>query len=473
MIFSWLQVCSFFAVMALTGWLVYPSEYFRGQMQREEGDRSHAIRFFTLYLAKHPYHKGATTSLTEAYEAAGRPEEAVEPLLAFYRHRRGDADTGFAVIALLERTGKQERAAAFRWELFRDLSDKPDAPRKRLETLAYTAYQRAAAAQDDAETTRALIALTEVSGEGSGYHGELLRLLLARGEFDKALRLLRDAVKQDPRADDPRRALARIMRLRGDVAGSLQELQAGLAAVPDSLGLRSDRAALNLSQKRWAQAEEDLLILMKRQPNEASWPREIARCLMEQGRIPEAVRLYEGLIQKAPDDRSRWWTVVYAYADRKMHPQAIAVLDRFLRRFPDDTQGIDMMVYQAELSGQFERAIAVLQRRAAAAPGDTARARSLANLLTQEDRTQEAAAVYERLVAKEPEDQDLWRTLAYIYERERDYKKAAGVLERYRERYPEDLKALDELAYDYQAMGEKGKVIELMRGHFHSTAARK
>src|SRR5579883_3442221 len=105
MIFRWSQVASFFAALAVVGWLVFPSEYFRGQMHRDEGDRSRSIAFYKNYLSKHPFHKGAVEALAQAYENAGRPQEAADLLVAFYRHRRGDEEAGREVLDLLDRAG--------------------------------------------------------------------------------------------------------------------------------------------------------------------------------------------------------------------------------------------------------------------------------------------------------------------------------------------------------------------------------
>ena len=71
MIFSWKQVAAFFAAAAVVGWVIYPSEYFRGRMYRQEGDRARSISFFRDYLARHPFHKGATKYYKEVLNECG------------------------------------------------------------------------------------------------------------------------------------------------------------------------------------------------------------------------------------------------------------------------------------------------------------------------------------------------------------------------------------------------------------------
>ncbi len=89
-VFSWTETGMFLAATAALGGLLYPSEYTRGIMHRDTGDRTRAVSFLEDYRRRNPHHKGAVLALAEAYEAGGRPDEAVAPLLAFYRHRRGD-----------------------------------------------------------------------------------------------------------------------------------------------------------------------------------------------------------------------------------------------------------------------------------------------------------------------------------------------------------------------------------------------
>ncbi|MBI2362615.1 MAG: hypothetical protein HYV15_04455, partial [Elusimicrobia bacterium] len=316
MIFSWAQVALFFIALSGAGWLLYPSEYFRGQMHRLEGDRSQSIEFFSYYLERHPHHKGATMALAAAYEAAGRPEQGLPVLLSFYRHRRGDFESGQAVLRLYERCALKPQAAEFRWELIGDLQKMPHPDRRQIEAMLYEAYQRASAAQDDEGTLRALGALAALGGKDSGYRDQVLRLYLARGRFDKALAMLRENLLKEPKNAELRRAVIRLYRLSKLEAEALAEAAAALEALPGNAALLGDRASLLIDSKRWAEAEADLKLLMARQPKEPAWPREFARCLIEQGRVEDGARILDRLVREDPADRERWMSLVYAYSDR-------------------------------------------------------------------------------------------------------------------------------------------------------------
>lgn len=470
MIFSWTETAGFFAAMLLVGWLIFPSRYFQGLMQRQEGDRSASIAFFKDYLAKNPSHKGAIRALASVFEAVGKPEEALEIEIAFYRKRRGDRDTGKRVLELLERSAPAERVRAFRWELLEDIRRRPGEKRG-VEELAYQAYQDAVAAQDDKDAARALDILELVAAEPKGYQAEALRHWIARRDFAGALRLLEKAASKAPADGETRRMIVRVHRMNHDPKAALRAVELGLKAIPDDPGLIGDRASIHGSLGLWDAAAEDLALLRRLQPAEDSWARDLGHALLEAGRLEEGVKVYESLLRKAEADASNWWPILYAYADRQMHAQASGWAERFVERFPDDEAGIDLLVYQSELLGKPQKAIEVLARRFARRPSDTRRGRALASLLTQEERLGEAALVYDKLLARESQDKDLWMNLAYLHSSTGAYAQAASVMERFVEKFPEDSKGYDELAGIYLSMGERKKAIALLKTYFRASTA--
>lgn len=470
MIFTWTETVSFFAAVLLAGWLIFPNRYFQGLMQRQEGDRSVSIAFFKDYLDENPSHKGAVRALASVFESVGRPEEALEVELAFYRKRRGDRETGKRVLELLERSASPERVRAFRWELLDDIRRRPGEKRG-VEELAYQAYQDAAAAQDDPGVSRALGILESAAAQPKGYQAEALRHFIVRRDFTGALRLLEKAASQAPSDPETRRLIVRVHRMNHDPKAALRALELGLKAVPEDPGLLADRAAVHGSLGLWDAAAEDFVLLGKLQPSEETWVKDLGYALLQAGRLEEGVKVYQGLLDKAPGEAARWRPILYAYADRRMHAEASRWAERFLERFPDDESGIDLGVYQSELLGRPDKAIEILARRAARRPSDTRRGRSLASLLTQEERLGEAALVYERLLARESEDKALWMNLAYLHSSTGAYSEAASVLERFVEKFPDDSKGYDELASIYLSMGERKKAISLLKTYFKAPPA--
>lgn len=472
-VFSWTETGLFLAATAAVGGLLYPSEYTRGIMHRDTGDRSRAVSFLQDYLKRNPGHKGAILALGDAYEAGGRPEEAVAPLLAFYRHRRGDLETGRALLGLMDRAGLEEPSEAFRWELISDLRALPAPPVKDLEAILYQAFQGAAARQDDEGTTRALAALAEVSGDAEGYRGLMIRLLLERGRLDAAVRLLGDAAKRSPLNAELRRTVAHLHALRGDEASALAELDDAARLMPRDTGLLADRAELHARARRWGKAEADFRRLVELAPGEPAWSRELARCLLEQGGLAEAVGLYEGLIRSRPEERERWWNLIYAYSDRGLHDDAARRLKDYLARFPGDEEAAGLLVHEYESGGRLDEAIRALQERVRLNPQNAARRKSLANLLMEEERLEEAVEQHAALAALEPDAREHWMNLANVQETLGRHREAAASLEGFLARFPKDGKAAEHLAGLYLHLGEKQKSIEVLRRYFRGRDAGK
>lgn len=470
MIFSWLQVVAFLLAMTATGWMLYPNQYMRGRMYRDHGDRSESVNLFRGFLAKHPGHKGATMGLVASLEAAGRPDEAVEPLLSFYRIRRGDYESGRSAIILLESTQQLDQADEFRWELIEDLRAMPAPGRRRLEEVLFEALQRAVAIQDDDRALKALAILAAHSSEGGEYREQMIRLLLARGLLDRALALLRDEARTNPKNVDLRRTIVRIQRARGDEPAALSEIAAALTDSPFNPDLIADRADIHLDAKRWKEAEPELRILMRLDPKEAGWPRELARCLVEDGRLPDAVAVLEALRQRDPSDPQRWWDLVYIYTDKNMFDDAIPRLEGLMRRFPGDLEALDALVNSRRELGRPDLAIELLFKRVSAAPKDLDRRRTLIRLLVEEERLKEAGDQVEAILALTPGDAEIWIEGAYLRQSVGDLAGAVSLYERYLARFPDDAETLEKLASLYSVMGRNKQAIKILKDYFKPVA---
>lgn len=468
MIFSKLEIALYLIAVLLMGQLLYPSEYTRGLMLRQQGDRSEAIAFFRSYLRRNPYHKGATLALAEAYEAAGRPEDAVKPMMDFYEHRRGDTDTGRALIGLLDRSGLDRRADDFRWRLVADLRAKRRVPLRVLEEILYKAYQEAAARQDDASAKRALMELASLDETDRGNRDQLLRLMLARGELDAALALLRENLKRDPRDQDLRRLIVRVHRLRGDDAAALAELEAGLRFSPETVGYLSDRASIRGARGEWELAADDYASLAKIQPAEIAWRRERGAALLKLGRVEEGIAELEAVLARLPRDRDRWWDLIYAYADNDLHDKAAGKLEAYLRLFPEDRKASDMLVHEYRLSGRVEKAIASLQRRVRTVPDDQKSRRALLSFLRDEERFADCVEHYQILLEQAPKDPALRPGLAYIQQQLGDDRAAAAAFEEQVRVFPDDKNSMDKLVSLLSSLGERDKAIRILQMHFRS-----
>ena len=473
MIFSRLEVFAYLVGMSLVAWFLYPSEYARGMMLRQDGDRSESIAFFSDYLARNPYHKGANLALATAYEDAGRPGRAVEPLLRFYRHRRGDAETGEKVLGLLARGGYPARADAFRWEFIEDLKKKPVPPIEVIERMLYEAFQKAAIRQDDEETFRALGELARLSSsQGDGYRDQMLRILMARRQINRALKLLKAESRERPESMALRKTIVRIHMLEKNFDKALEELDAAIMIASRDASVIWIRASLFVELKQWDRALDDFRRLETVEPTKEDWIREQAYCLLKLQKVEEAVELYDRLITLRPDDKERWWNVIYAYSDNKLHVQAAARLEAYVRRFPKDPKGIESLVYEYKLSGYLERAISALKSRVKFLPGDFDSRSTLVELLRSEERYEETVEHYEALIRLRPKNRELRPEFAFVHARRGDTAAAAAAFEEHLAIFPDDKNAMDKLVSLLSNLGQKEKAIRLLQEYFEKNQIR-
>jgi tetratricopeptide (TPR) repeat protein len=469
MIFSRVKITAFLALMLVTGWLLYPTEYMRGRMYRDHGDRTESVRLFRSFLRRRPGHKGATMGLVAALEAAGRPDEAVQPLLDFYRLRRGDLESGQAAIGLMERVQRPGDADDFRWELIEDMRLLPPPGRKRIEQVLFEALQRAVAAQDDERALKALSILAAHSPEGASFRDQMVRLLLSRGLLERALAVLREELRAAPKNADLLRVIVRIHRAMGNAGAALGDIATGLGHVPDHVGLLADRADMMMEAKRWTDAEADFRTLMRLEPAEEAWPHELARCFLEGGRFADGIAQLEAIRDRDPADPKRWWAIVYAYTDRGMNAEAVPALERLRARFPDDLHALDALVYTHQQLGRNGLAVRLLEARARRAPGDLERRKTLIWLLVDDERLNDAAAHVEAIIARAPGDAQAWLQGAYLRETVGDTAGAIALYERYLKLFPEDDKSLEKLAGLYAASGRRKDAIDVLKAWFEQT----
>lgn len=466
MIFSHLRISVFLALALAAGWLLYPDDYMRGRMYRDHQDRADAIRLFKSFLLRHPGHKGATLGLVASLEAAGRPEEAVEPLLDFYRLRRGDVEAGQAAISLMENIQMVPQADDFRWELIEDMRVLPAPGRKRLEEVLFDALQRAVAAQEDERALKALSILAGHSLDGDSYREQMVRLLLTRRLLDRALAMLREEARNSPKNGELRRTIVRIHRALGNEGAALGDIATGLEVLPEYAGLISDRADIMMDGARWKEAETDLRTLMRLEPKEEAWLRKLARCFMEDGRFAEGIAQLEAVRGRDPADPQRWWDIAYAYTDRKMYAEAVPFLERLSARFPGDLDALDGLVYAQEELGRTDLAITLLEAHVRRTPGDVERRKVLISKLVDEERLKEAAAHVEAVIDRSPGDAQAWLLGAYLRQTVGDVRGAISIYERYLKLFPEDDETHAKLASLYAASGRRKDAIELLRSWF-------
>jgi predicted Zn-dependent protease len=303
MIFTWSQVASFFGITVLVGWLLYPNEYFLGQMHQKAPERAVSIEHFIRHLSRNPTNKGAALSLAETYESVAAPESAIPVLERLYGHRRGDRKIGERLLELYENAGDLKAARRFRWKLFEDLSARPDVDRRWLENFLYRHYQHALIDQDDGETRKSLDALLRLAKNPDDYWWDRISFLLARRDHAPAIASLRRRLESEPGDPESLLLLADLFVATEKKENALSALEARLLKAPDDPAFLKKRVFVNSHFEDHAALVPDLKKLIALEPKNTLLRDSLALHTLESGDTEGAVRLYREEVSRRPEDR--------------------------------------------------------------------------------------------------------------------------------------------------------------------------
>jgi len=139
--------------------------------------------------------------------------------------------------------------------------------------------------------------------ERTDHRAELLYLLgsaaVDRGEPDRALALLEQALARDPGQCDARNSLGVVLAGRGELERALGELRAAAACLPSSPTVRANLARVLAARGDVAAAERELLQALTRDPGRAELHYHHGVVLAGAGREQEARRAFEQALDRA------------------------------------------------------------------------------------------------------------------------------------------------------------------------------
>jgi tetratricopeptide (TPR) repeat protein len=199
------------------------------------------------------------------------------------------------------------------------------------------------------------------------------RVDLQNGNLSAGRAGLEKSMQLDPDNSDPVLILGALEGAE-DLDRGLAILDAGIARMPSDKArpLREQRVLLLAQNQRLKEVEEGLQALTKDYPDDSNYPEQLARIYAGQGRLDDADKVYQRLIDLNPAD-----------ADRRIAYVGFLVGQQ-----------------QADKAGKF------LQTSIAAYPDNDALRLALGNLHEANARPDDAKAVYQELATRSPKSPD-------------------------------------------------------------------
>jgi tetratricopeptide (TPR) repeat protein len=162
------------------------------------------------------------------------------------------------------------------------------------------------------------------------------RLDLQNGNLSAGRAGLEKSMQLDPANSDPVLILGALEGAENLDRG-LAILDAGIARMPaeQARALREQRVLLLAQNQRLKEVEEGLQALTKDYPDESSYPEQLARIYAGQGRLDDADKVYQQLIDLDPADAERRIAYVGFLVSQRQGEKAEKFLQSAIAAYPD------------------------------------------------------------------------------------------------------------------------------------------
>jgi len=258
------------------------------------------------------------------------------------------------------------------------------------------------------------------------------------GNLKRAEELVKKTLSLQPHDAVLHQRLGVILRAQRRPDEALAHLEEALKGDPTSLESLEQIAAILISQKRIAQAQERVVRQIALYPKSANLQNLLGRVLMEAQHWPQSEVAFKKAITLDKELLSTYVNLGELYARQGKIEQAVNELEGVLKRSPRQPSVLMLLGMLHEQQKDFSRAMAryeeALQINANFAPA----ANNLAWLLLEHVGDKERALSYaERAWKVSPSDPNFTDTLGWIYFKKQMYPKAVGLLKEAVDRLPE------------------------------------
>lgn len=243
--------------------------------------------------------------------------------------------------------------------------------------------------------------------------------LADRGWLDEAIREFRKAIDLDPAAAHAHGNLATVLAEKGELLDALFEYVAGVQADPESPG-----AHHYLGSFLAAHAQELAMAEFRRalelEPDFPEAHLNLALTLADQGKLEEAVTELETAHKQAPDDEMIQHELACCLIDLERYPDAIGHLKRIIRSHPEHVEAYVDLGIAFTAQGFYAESENTLQRALGIDPHDFASHYNLAALYAVWSKPDEA---FEHLALASRQDKDqarLWAQEDPLFDSVRD-----------------------------------------------------
>ncbi len=231
------------------------------------------------------------------------------------------------------------------------------------------------------------------------------------GRTDKAIEVLRGALRASPQSPELHSELGLALARRGDFADAVAEYRIALQTRPDIAQLHLNMANALEKLNQYAEADRHWEEALRLAPNSAEPCVNRGAALFARGMRDEAIKYFRLAVARAPASATAHNNLGAGLAQTRQLQEALACFREALRLDPDYLRARgSLSVALAEL-GQSDEAVANLREGLRRAPGAAPLRFDLARLLASLGRTEDAVAEYRELLRVDPRNTQARRQL--------------------------------------------------------------
>lgn len=255
------------------------------------------------------------------------------------------------------------------------------------------------------------------------------RLLVAKGEKEKAISELERAVGQYPQSSQLHHQLGAAYFANNDLARAIASLTQAVTLAPTSTGSILLLAEVNMRQRNFANAVTALKQLLQKQPELVPARLLLADALRAQGNLNEALTVYRELAAAAPKNAQVQQLMGMVYIQQRKLAEARATFTKALEVDPDFIPALEQLVNIDLFEKNYARARGRMQKQIERQPKAAGLYYTLARIYLAESDIANAEATLLKSIEIQPDLPLPYLALARIYINAKDTKKALANLE--------------------------------------------
>lgn len=360
--FSKTKIGAFFIALLLLGWFLYPRELFLGYIFEGQAEFDKSAQYYTRYLLRRPHDKFATLRLAHLYDRVGQPEKSINLLKELYQHRPTDWAVATEYLNILEEVHSDEALYRARLEVVENMKKIPGFKKRDLEDLLSAAYSYASWKQRPEEMYAILKQLIGLSSNPKTYLTDLMNLDWSFKKSNKILAELTQQLMANPEDEGTRSELISVEMVLGNVDKALELVDEGIKRNPKNPAFYKMRIFVDEKRKDSKQAilDHERMLGLQILPveEERAALRSLAYYYQKDGRLLEAKSVYAKLVRGDTSDRESWLNLIYLEADKGNLDTAIGYLKEYLHFFPDDAERqkylVNLYLYEKKEVGRLD-----------------------------------------------------------------------------------------------------------------------